>query len=393
VQTLIAGVGMTPFGRFPDRSMKDLSANAVREAMDDAEVEIKEIQAVFFSNALAGLITGQECIRGEVLTFELGFDNVPVINVENACASAGTALHQACRSIAAEEWDCVLAVGVEKMYDDADRTKSLRALRGAMDVDALDVNRTPADRSPFIDLYASRARKLIEERGVTPQGLAEVASKAWMNGAGNPKAQRQEPMKAEQILASRIVVEPLTIGMCALIGDGAAAAIVTSRKGDCSRAVPIRASQLRTLSARRTGRTATQATAAAVYEEAGVGPEDISVAEVHDATAVGEMMSWVDSGLCQSGREEAWAMDGHTLRSGRLPVNPSGGLLARGHPLGASGLAQIYELVRQLRGEAGSRQIARPQIALAQIGGGAIDGRTAVSAIHIMERPGSASRS
>jgi acetyl-CoA acetyltransferase len=149
----------------------------------------------------------------------------------------------------------------------------------------------------------------------------------------------------------------------------------------------VRASQIRTIAATPDGPSAAQAASAAAYGEAGAGPGELSLAEVHDATAVGEMGSWVDVGLCPPGSEEAWALDGHSELSGPLPVNPSGGLLARGHPLGASGLAQVYELVLQLRGDAAARQVHGARLGLAHVGGGILDGRAAVAAVHVLERP------
>ncbi|HXA32020.1 MAG TPA: thiolase family protein [Acidimicrobiales bacterium] len=381
----IAGVGMTAFGRFPERSLTDLATEASLEALSDARVELRDVQCVYFSNALAGILSGQECIRGEVFSYSIGLDGIPVINVENACASGGTALHQAFLSIAAEEWDCILVVGAEKMYHQV-RDRVIRALMGAMDIGAIDVDSLPMDRSPFIDVYAERARRLMKERGVTSYGLACIAAKAWLNGSMNPKAQRVTPISAEEIMEARLLVEPLTVPMCSLIGDGAAAAVVTSGQTGTQPGVRIRASQLRTLAATSGGKSATKVASNAAYEAASVDPSDVGMAEVHDATAVGEMTSWVDLGLCPAGDEEKWATTGHTAIDGPLPVNPSGGLLARGHPLGASGVAQAYEVVKQLRGQAGERQVERrSSIALTQVGGGSIDDRTAVSAVHLFE--------
>jgi acetyl-CoA acetyltransferase len=381
---VIAGVGMTSFGRFPDRSIKDLGREAVEDALADAGLSLGDIQAVFFSNALAGIMTGQECIRGEVMTYHLGLDSVPVINVENACASGGTAMHLAYRSIATGEWDCVLALGIEKMYDQQDRSRPVRALYGALDVDEIE-GELRTDRSPFMDVYANRARRLMDTQGVTALGMAKVAAKAWSNGSHNPKAQRTRPMTAEEVLDTKLVVDPLTVAMCSLIGDGAAAAVITSRRQQAPRDIPIRSSQLRTLS--HNGEAAAALASRAAYEQAGIEASQISVAEVHDATAIGEMISWVDLGLCPPGHEEAWAQDGHTELHGPLPVNPSGGLLARGHPLGASGIGQCYELALQLRNEAGERQVTDPEFALAHVGGGVIKGKTAVAAVHVLERP------
>jgi acetyl-CoA acetyltransferase len=204
-------------------------------------------------------------------------------------------------SVAAEEWDCILVVGAEKMYQ-AERGRVVRALMGAMDVESLDVEVLPTDRSPFIDVYAGRARRLMTGSGVTAFGLASVAAKAWLNGSRNPKAQRVTPMSVEEILAARVVVEPLRMPMCSLIGDGAAAAVVvTGRSGGGG--VRARGSQLRTLATGSGGVSATMAASGAAYEEASIAPVEVGFAEVHDATAVGEGTSWVDLGLCEPGEE------------------------------------------------------------------------------------------
>jgi acetyl-CoA acetyltransferase len=211
VTPLITGVGMTAFGRFYERNLKSLARESVGLAMADSESSLEDVQAVFFSNALAGVMFGQECIRGETICYDLGLGNVSVVNVENACASAGTALHLAAQSVASEQYGTVLALGVEKMYS-RDRSRPFRALWGALDVEEVPLpdSAVTLDRSPFIDVYAERARVLMRERGVTADGLARVASKAWRNGVLNDKAQRRTPRSVEEILASRELVPPLT---------------------------------------------------------------------------------------------------------------------------------------------------------------------------------------
>jgi acetyl-CoA acetyltransferase len=389
VTPVITGVGMTAFGRFHERSLKNLAREAVGSAIADANTSLDDIQAVFFSNALAGVMLGQECIRGETICYDLGMGNVSVVNVENACASAGTALHLAAQSVASGQYDTVLALGAEKMYS-TDRSRPFRALWGALDVEDVPLPEpgVTLDRSPFIDVYAERARTLMRDRGVTIEGLARLARKAWHNGVLNDKAQRRKPRSVEEILASRPLVEPLTVEMCALTGDGAAAAVVSSPGSaqDSGRSVHIIGSQVRSLAAKPGDRSAARSASEAAYEQAGTGPGDVDIAEVHDATAPGEMLSWVGTGLCAPGDEEKWAQTGHTERDGDLPINVSGGLMARGHPVGASGLGQVYELVRQLRGEAGRSQVRPSAVALAHVGGGVIRGETAVSCVHLLTR-------
>lgn len=382
-ETFIRGVGMTPFGRFPDQGIKDLGRTAIDAALADAGLDREDVQAVFFANAAAGLTTGQECIRGETVTHAMGFGSIPVNNVENACASGGNALHLAWSSVAGGQYDTVLAVGAEKLFFE-DRAKSFAAFMGGMDIDYRDVGEgAGVSRSPFIDRYAKVAQ-LLMERGVTAEGFAHVAAKAHHNGSLNPLAQRRQERSVEEILAARPVLDPLTVLMCSPVGDGAAAAVVTAngrRDGD----VTILASQLRSLSAEPEGPSdCHEFSARAAYEQAGLGPGDLDFAELHDATSPGEIVSWVETGLCPEGDEEKWAIEGRTRIGGSMPVNPSGGLVARGHPIGATGLGQVYEVVQQLRGVAGPRQVAGARIALSQCGGGIVRQATAVSCAHLL---------
>jgi len=384
-QAFISGVGMTQFKRYPGQSIKDLGREAIKAALIDAGIAMDGVQAVFFGNALAGLTTGQECIRGQTVIHAMGHGTVPVTNVENACASSGNALHLAWSAVAGGQYDTALAVGAEKMFFPGDRQRSFRALGGAMDVERPHELEHGAgeNRSPFMDLYAMRARRLMRDRGVTVKGLAQVAVKARAAGAFNPKAQRDQPVTLIEVLRSREIVAPLNLLMCAPIGDGAAAAVVTRtgrRLGD----VEILASQMRSLPAVADGPPSATAASSAAYDQAGLGPSEIDVAEVHDATTAGELVSWVDTGLCPPGDEEKWAQSDHTALTGPLPVNPSGGLIARGHPVGASGLGQIYELVEQLRGNAGQRQVSGARVAMAQIGGGSIGTITAAAVVHLL---------
>ena len=384
-RTVIRGIGMTAFGRFPDRSIKAMAREAIENALDDAGMARDDIQAVFFANAAAGVTTGQECIRGETVTHAMGFGALPVSNVENACASAGTALHLAWSSVAGGQYDTVLAVGAEKLWFE-DKTKSFSAFIGGMDLDyAVLEDGAGTVRSPFVDRYAKVGRTLID-RGMTRRGLAAVAAKAHHNGSLNPLAQRQKARSTDEVLNARLVVDPLTVLMCSPVGDGAAAAIVSA--GDRTpgrRDITILASQLRSLPAEPSGSSDSHSySAQAAFEQAGIGPQDLDFAEVHDATSPGEVMSWVEAGLCPAGDEERWALDGVTHLDGPLPVNPSGGLVARGHPIGATGLAQVYEAVLQLRGEAGPRQLPEPRVAMSQCGGGLVRDTTAVSCAHIL---------
>jgi acetyl-CoA acetyltransferase len=244
--------------------------------------------------------------------------------------------------------------------------------------------------SPAMDMYASGARSAMKEHGLTQRQLAVVAAKAHNNSVSNPFAQYTFPMTVEEVLADREVAYPLTRAMCAPVGDGAAAAILCSerfpREHSVSRAVAIRASILR--SGKREGGHDTGPRAArAAYRAAGVGPEDVDLAEVHDATAYGEVATMEELGFCPVGEGGPFAESGATALNGKLPINTGGGLIARGHPVGATGLAQAFELTTQLRGEAGKRQVANPRIALAENGGGLLGSGPAAVCIHVLEAP------
>ncbi len=250
-----------------------------------------------------------------------------------------------------------------------------------------------AEKSPFMDVYAIGARRHMDRYGSTARQLAVIAAKNHAHGALNPLAQIQTEMSVDDVLGDRSVAPPLTRAMCAPLGDGAAAAIVCSesfaREHGLMRAVRIRASVIAS-GAKGAGSNApgiTERASARAYERAGLGPDAIGVAEVHDATAFGELHQSEALGLCPEGQGGAFAESGATKIGGALPLNPSGGLECRGHPIGASGLAQIHELVTQLRGEAGRRQVTGARIALAQNGGGFLGEEEAAMAIHILEGP------
>lgn len=381
---VVTGVGMTRFGRFEDRSLKDISAEAITAAFADAGVGWDDIDAVFFGNTAAGVMYGQHAIRGETVTHHMGAGSLPVNNVENACASGGNAFHLGWSSVAGGQYDRVLVVGAEKLFS-SDKQKSFMAFMGGMDLDFQDVGEgAGVNRSPFIDRYAKVADLLLNERGVTREAFAHVASKAHNNGVLNPLAQRRVPRTPEEVLNARAVLGPLTVLMCSPVGDGAAAAIISRGEGTVGE-VEILASQLRSLPADTRGPSDShELSAAAAFAQAGLEPSDMDFAEVHDATSPGEIVSWVESGLCPAGEEQKWALTGHTKIGGGLPVNPSGGLVARGHPIGATGVAQVYEAVQQLRGVAAQRQVEGARRAFVQCGGGLIKGTTAVSAAHIL---------
>ncbi len=407
----IIGIGMTRFGKYIEKSVNTLAAEAVSDVLQDVGMTAEPIQAAWFSNSMWGYYTNQHCIRGQVALRPLGFSGLPIVNVENACASGSTALHGAWMSVKAGLYDCVLAIGAEKLYNE-DREKMFASFSAGVDVEHgkeqmemwnkvkekvnIKIPRQAEveagkSKSAFMDVYAGMSHWHMARFGSTQHQLAVIASKNHRHGAMNPKAQIRRAMTVDEVLADKLISWPLTRPMCAPIGDGSAAVILCSesflRKNNIKRAVKIRASVLGTGTDRdidgddigfRVSRKA--------YEMAGVGPGDINLAEVHDATAFGELHQTEAVGFCPEGEGGILAESGATSLGGKIPVNTSGGLESRGHPIGASGLGQIYELVLQLRGEAGKRQVENARLALAENGGGNIGYEEAAMCIHILER-------
>lgn len=399
---LIVGVGMTPFGKHLDRSIKSLAAEAVDAAMADAGISVADVQVAFSGNAVAGVMTGQEMIRGQVVLHPLGFGDIPVINVENACATGSTALHQAVAMVTAGLYDVALVVAFEKLYDQ-DKQRSIAAYGGGVDVEQVMemLAKAAADgpeaggpsRSVFMDFYASAAREHMEEFGTTVEQMAGVSVKNSFHGSLNPRAQFQEALTLEEVLGAPVIAPPLTRPMCSPIGDGAAAAIVMSPAkaaalGLDAESVRVAACELRSGRVDPGGTDAARAAVLAAYESAGLGPDDLDLVELHDASAPAEIIAYSTLGLCGPGEGGRLISEGSTRLGGRLPVNTSGGLLRKGHPIGASGLAQIVELTDQLRGRGGGRQVEGAAVGLAHNAGGTIGTDVAAACVTILQRPG-----
>lgn len=406
----IIGLGMIRFNKYPDRGVRDMAHEVTRLALDDAGLTSKDLEAAFFSNTFWGMFSNQHSIKGQVVLRSMGIDAIPVTNVENACAGASTALHLAYTGIKAEMYDVALALGSEKITD-KDKAKSLGAYAACMDVEnfaahmemmtsharkftqglGIEDSAPGAGRSVFMDAYATFARWHMQKFGSTQKQLATIAAKNHFHGSLNPMAQYQQKMTVEEVLSDHPVTYPLTRSMCAPVGDGAAAAIVCSekylKKLTGARPVKIRASVMGSGSDREfDGIDIGERLVSQAYDKAGLGPQDISLAELHDATAYGELHQVEAMGFCPAGEGGIWAESGATTLGGKQPVNTSGGLETRGHPIGASGLAQIYELGQQLRGEAGKRQVEGARLGLAENGGGNIGIEEASMCIHILEK-------
>lgn len=390
-EVAIVGVGAHPTGRFAEKTLKDLAHVAIRGALEDAGASPRDVETAYVGNSLGGLLTGQEGIRGQVVLQHSGIAGVPVVNVENACASATTALRGAWLEVASGAADVALAVGVEKMFvGDTARTLSALAADSELELSELGMQFTTSYAiHPKMNLKAR-----MREYGWTVADLAKPAVKNSAHGALNPLAQHRRPLRLEEVVSSRVVVDPLTLYMCASISDGAAAALLCAaelaprfRKPPVTVATCVLRSGLyRVPGDERPDSAALVAREA--YEKAGVGPEDLEVIELHDAMAPAELVLYERLGLCGPGEGPRLVDEGVTALGGRVPVNPSGGLCSRGHPVGATGLLQIAELVWQMRGEAGPRQITpAPRAALAQNQGGLTLGQeSAVYAATILKR-------
>lgn len=373
---VIVGVGMTAFGKQPARTLADLAGDAARQAMADAGVAAGEIGAVFAANSAAGLLTGQESVRGQVSLKAIGLGGMPIFNVENACASGSSAIHLATQYVRAGAADCVLVVGYEKMVTE-DRALPMRALEACSDIGELAelkarLGPEAERRSIFMDFYAEKVRHYFASTGASARHLAMIAAKNHGNGARNPLAQFRTALSADAVLGARTIVDPLTLPMCSPISDGAAALVVAAPDWARARGLAgpaITASAFATDSFATTGSQMGDL-ARRAYGMAGIAPGDVHVAEVHDATAAGELFEYENLGFARPG--EGWRLveAGEAAIGGRIPVNPSGGLLARGHPIGATGVAQLCELAWQLRGTAGERQVKGARVAVAQCAGG-----------------------
>ena len=400
-EAIVAGVGMTNFGRHLDEGLKAIGGQAVTAALADAGITGADLDAAYVGNAAAGLVTGQESIRGQVVLRGIGLGKLPVINVENACASASTAVHQAAAMVTAGLYDCVLALGVEKLYHE-DKKRSFGAFSGAVDVEQLQefmaglerradsaAKGAGQKRSMFMDIYAAVARNHMDRYGTTVEQFASISAKNSRHGHLNSRAQFREELTVEDVLAAPMIAEPLTRPMCSPIGDGAAALILVSPEGarrlGIDNPVRIRSSVLHSGWDRTPGEDdVARLCAAEAYEEAGIGPEDLSLVECHDASAPAELIAYEALGLCPTGEGGRLVDTGDTAIGGLIPVNTSGGLLRKGHPVGATGIAQIVELTEQIQGRSGDRQVEGATVGLAHNGGGTIGTDAAAMCVTIV---------
>ena len=365
----IAGVGIHPFGRFDGKSVVDMGQAAVRMALQEAGNERGGFQAAYCGTVYSGVAAGHK-----VLT-SLGLTGMPIMNVEAGCASGGAALGLAASAIATGRYDCVLVFGMEKMPKGIIRSSFFEPWReqGGLAV-------TPA-------YFALRAQRLMRDSGVTAEHLAQVSVKNHKNGVHNPYAMFRKEFTVDGVLASPMVCDPLRLYMLCSPNEGAAAVVLSATApANGGARVRIAAATLRShLPGNVLGEhtplsgladddvtSPTELAAREAYEAAGLSPQDLDVVELQDTDSARELLSYEELGLCPKGASGQWIAEGRTEMTGALPVNPSGGLLSKGEPLGASGLGQVVELYWQLRGQAGPRQVADAKVALAHtVGRGA----------------------
>lgn len=391
----IVGVGMTPLGRHLDKSVKQLSRLAIDNVLADAGCEKGVIEAAWFANTRQGIFEGQHGIRGQCALRAYGFEEIAIFNTDNACCSSSSALLQAFAAVKAGLYGVALVVGAEKMNYPEKSEEMFSAFKGSWDRELADehirglcalgegmdlppeAQQAQGEHSVFMDIYSASARFHMKHFGTTQRQIAEVASKNHWNSQFNPLAQYQTPMTVEEVLADKLISWPVTRSMCAPMSDGAGAVVICNEEMlshfNQSRAVRIMSIVLGSGTNRRPEefeRQASRLAAQKAYRMAGIGPRDISVAELHDASASAEIIQSECMGFCELGMGGKLVESGSTRLGGALPINPSGGLLSKGHPTAATGAIQIHELVTQLRGEAGKRQVEHARFALAENGGG-----------------------
>lgn len=378
-KVFVAGVGMTAFGKFPEKRIDDLARKAVVEAIRDSGLAPSRIRMAYVGHTRQGTCAGQRVLA------DLGLTGIEILNVDNACASGSSAVRYATLAIAHGMADVVLAIGMEKLSD---------RIKGVIPPREDDLEGAMGRVMPSV--FAMVAQKHMEKYGTTKEQLALISVKNHAHGAKNPRAQYRKEVTVDEVLNSRMICDPLTLLQCTPIGDGAAAAVLVSEEV----ANPLMGPRIRVgasvlLSGGvRVGNewditmsdVATKA-ARQAYEQAGLGPKEVDVCELHDCFTAAELVHYENLGFCGRGEGGRFIQEGRSGMNGDLAVNPSGGLLAKGHPLGATGVAQVCEVTWQLRGQAGPRQVENARVGMTHTMGGAVSGaETGACSIHILVR-------
>ena len=373
----IVGASMTPFGKHRTSSYAGLAVPPLVAALRSAGITKKEVNAVFCGHSYGGMLVGQRICK------EIGLGGVPITNVDNACSGGATAISEAFNSVVEGRHDVVVAIGVEK----------LTQFNGGV------LPLTPEDREvqrgiAMPAVYAMRAQRYLHETDATEEDLALVSVKARNHGSLNPFAQMRNKVTVEEVLASRAVSDPLKLLMCCPTGDGAAVVVIVSdrvKRRLVNKAIRISASVLHSGQVAEGYRNMidpaiTRHSAEEAYEKAGIGPDDLDVIELHDAFSSAEIMYYEALGLADRGRGFELIRTNATTFGGKVVVNPSGGLLAKGHPVGASGVAQAVEMFWQLTQTAGARQVENAKVGLTHVTGGGIAGLDhGACAVHTFE--------
>jgi acetyl-CoA acetyltransferase len=407
----IAGISMTVFGRHLEHTLEDLAREALDGALRDARCQASDIGTAYYAGITNGPLQGQLAIPGQVVMSKIGIEQIPIFNVENGCAAGSSAVHLAIQSLKAGATNVALALGCEKM-NIADRLKPIQIMEAGWDVSRAEQNyetlikmgegvevppgsESERPYSKFMAIYAAMCRFHMKTFGTTQRQIAAVSAKNHGHSTRNPLSQFRKPFTVDEVLAAPPITYPLTLPMCAPISDGAAAAVLCTEEGlarigaDRSRCIRVAASVIRSFSHRRFDQPElhlARLAANQAYEIAGLGPEDMHVAEVHDAAAMGEIIQAENLGFVPLGGGGPAAERGEFTLGGRIPINVSGGLESKGHPIGATGIGQLYELVAQLRGEAGDRQVPGARHAIQENGGGMVGVEEAAVAVHILTR-------
>ena len=374
----IVGVDMIKFGRFPDKTVPQLGAEAALMALDDCGLQIQDMEALYCGNlGQASAMVGQRVLQ------EIGQTGIPVVNVSNACATGATAFREAWASVKAGLYDCVLAVGVEQMGKGL-----LGGAGGKTGIPKEGLLGSGTMPAVFAEAGMEHARK----HGTTFEQFAKVSVKNHHHSTLNPKAMYQIETPLEEVMNAEMISYPNTKLMCSVNVDGSAAAVICSESkarelGLMKRAIKVRASILTSDPWQERDlvmpdvNSCTRKAAKAAYEMAGIGPEDVDLVELHDCFATAEILHYENLGLCADGEAGKLIDDGDVALGGRIPVNVSGGLLSKGHPLGATGIANIYEVSTHLRGEAGARQVEGAKIGLTHV-----IGLGSACGIHVLEK-------
>lgn len=373
----VIGAGMIPMGKYRESSYPGLAVPAALRALNCAGITPGDVDLVACGHAFGGMLTGQRIVK------DIGIGGVPILNIDNACSGGASALHLGVQAVNEGRAEVVLVIGVDKLTQFGGGTLPLveedhEVQRGMV---------MPA-------LYAMRARRYLHERGESPDLLAEVSVKARRHGAANPFAQFRTEVSAEEVLTARPIADPLTLLQCCPTGDGAAAVVLVSERKRQEMGVKgarVMASVLHSGKATTGFRDMlrpeiTYHSAAEAFEGAGLGPNDIDLVELHDAFSIAELIYYEALGLCQRGESAAMLRGNQTTYGGKVVVNPSGGLLAKGHPVGASGVAQVVEVYWHLTGQAGARQVEKARTALTHVTGGGISGMDhGACTVHVFE--------